>query len=99
MLTSLNFDCRKQGVRKCTAWDWCDPELDNGWYKAHLYEMYKTLTPYERVQVLDEVTSQEKLVVLVVEMEQLKVQMKKSQKYCLILKSFVILFVLGWFLF
>ena len=81
------------------AWDWCDPELNNGWYKGNLYEMYKTLTRYQRVQVQDEVTSQEKLVVLAVEMEQLKVQMKKSQKSCLIWKSFVVLFVLAWFVF
>lgn len=81
------------------AWDWCDPELNNGWYKGHMYEMYKTLTPYERVHVQDEVTSQEKLAVVAVEMEQLKVQLKKSQKSCLILKSIVLLFVFGWFLF
>ena len=90
---------QKTGVKKCLAWDWCDPELDNQRYKHHLYEMYKTLTPYGRVQVQEEVTSQERLAVLAVEMEQLKVQMKKTQKSSLILKSIVILFVLGWFVF
>ncbi|GKA54389.1 hypothetical protein Tco_0753338 [Tanacetum coccineum] len=30
----------KAGVRKCNKFVWYDPELDNSWYREHLYHMY-----------------------------------------------------------
>ncbi|GJR16307.1 hypothetical protein Tco_0798959 [Tanacetum coccineum] len=70
----------KIGVRKCKRWYWHDPELDNSWYRGHLYEMYALLNPHQRKELATELTSQEQLAVLQDEYALVQVKLKKSQK-------------------
>ncbi|GKB94971.1 hypothetical protein Tco_1171875 [Tanacetum coccineum] len=54
----------KAGVRKCNKFVWYDPELDNSWYREHLYHMYGQLHPHQMQDIDTEIRSQELLMIL-----------------------------------
>ncbi|GJX21072.1 hypothetical protein Tco_0223749 [Tanacetum coccineum] len=70
---TLTFPCRrflvclnryKNGVKKCKKFYWVDPELDNEWYKGHLYGMYGQLHPHQIEDISTELTSHDQLIIL-----------------------------------
>ncbi|GKC30624.1 hypothetical protein Tco_1037918 [Tanacetum coccineum] len=83
----------KIGVRKCKRWYWHDQELDNSWYRGHLYEMYALLNPHQRKELATKLTSQEQLAVLQDEYALVQVELKKSQKNASFWKSIIMIFV------
>ncbi|GJU26537.1 probable leucine-rich repeat receptor-like protein kinase [Tanacetum coccineum] len=64
---------KKTRIKHCKRWHWFDLELDNEWYRAHLYEMYMLLNPSQREELKNEITSQEELAVLQIEFAYLEV--------------------------
>nr|GEW86426.1 hypothetical protein [Tanacetum cinerariifolium] len=49
----------KTGVKKCKKFYWYDPELDNEWYRRHLYGMYGQLNPHQIQDIATEISSHE----------------------------------------
>ncbi|GJT63698.1 hypothetical protein Tco_1015178, partial [Tanacetum coccineum] len=81
-------------------WNWCDLELENKWYRDHLYEMHLLLNPSQREELENEITSREELAVLQVEfvdmkgqIQQVMEELRTSQKNAIFWKSIAI--VLG----
>ena len=90
----------KPGIKKCKFWDWVDPELDNDWYRDHLFEMHRLLNPSQRQELQNAISNQEKLVLLQDEVNQLKTDLKKIEKKAYFWKSSVFVFVvLAWFVY
>ncbi|GJX34400.1 retrovirus-related pol polyprotein from transposon TNT 1-94 [Tanacetum coccineum] len=87
----------KTGVKKCNFWDWYDDDVENEWYRTHLYEMYRLLNPSQRRQLETEISSQEEVVLLQLEMQIMRDELSKSQKKAFFWKSAVIIFVVVWF--
>ncbi|GJT36404.1 integrase, catalytic region, zinc finger, CCHC-type containing protein [Tanacetum coccineum] len=87
----------KTGVKKCNFWDWYDDDVENEWYRTHLYEMYRLLNPSQRRQLETEISSQEEVVLLQLEMQTMRDELSKCQKKAFFWKSAVILFVVVWF--
>ncbi|GJZ79788.1 hypothetical protein Tco_0644625 [Tanacetum coccineum] len=48
-------------------YNWRDPELENKWYRDHLYEMHLLLNLPQREELENELTSREELAVLQVD--------------------------------
>ncbi|GJW15589.1 hypothetical protein Tco_0019722 [Tanacetum coccineum] len=74
----------KTEVKKCKKWVWLDLELENEWYRSHLYEMHRLLNYTQRQELSDELSSQEEVFILQVEMQQLKADLDKSEKSILL---------------
>ena len=88
----------KPGTKKCKYYDWLDPELDNDWYRGHMFEMDRLLNPSQRQELKNAISNQEKLVLLQDEIHHLKADLKKSEKKASFWKTAVIVFVfLAWF--
>ncbi|GKA66126.1 hypothetical protein Tco_0765934 [Tanacetum coccineum] len=68
----------KTGVKKCKKFYWYDPELNNSWYKGHLYEMYGHLNPHQIEEVATELRSQEQLIILQDEFALLQAELRQS---------------------
>ncbi|GJW97022.1 hypothetical protein Tco_0178830 [Tanacetum coccineum] len=47
---------------KCKKFYWYDPELDNEWYRRHLYGMYGQLNPHQIQDIATEISSHEQLI-------------------------------------
>ncbi|GKC04584.1 hypothetical protein Tco_0996194 [Tanacetum coccineum] len=73
------------------------PEQENEWYRTHLYEMYMLLNPSQRRELETEISSQEEVVLLQLEMQTMRDELSKCQKKAFFWKSAVILFVVVWF--
>ncbi|GJS15668.1 hypothetical protein Tco_0410140 [Tanacetum coccineum] len=93
------LDDLKIEIKHCKRWDWCDLELEIKWYKDHLYEMHLLLSPSQREELKNGLTSREELAVLQVEfadmegqMQKLMEELKKSQKNAFFWKSTAIVF-------
>ncbi|GJT22502.1 hypothetical protein Tco_0892439 [Tanacetum coccineum] len=54
--------------------------LENEWYRSHLYEMYRLLNPSQKRELATEIRSQEEVVLLQLEMQNLRDDLRKSQK-------------------
>nr|GEU77874.1 hypothetical protein [Tanacetum cinerariifolium] len=54
----------KIGLKKCKKFYWYDPELDNEWYRRHLYGMYEQLNPHQIQDLATEISSHEQLIIL-----------------------------------
>ncbi|GJW60512.1 hypothetical protein Tco_0109847 [Tanacetum coccineum] len=65
------------GVRKCNKFVWYDTELDNSWYRNHLYHMYGQLHPHD---IDTEIRSQELLMILQDDFASLQDDHRQSQK-------------------
>ncbi|GJT70211.1 hypothetical protein Tco_1029497 [Tanacetum coccineum] len=87
----------KTGVKKCNFWDWYDDDVENEWYRTHLYEMYRLLNPSQRRELETKISSQEEVVLLQLEMQTMRDELSKCQKKAFFWKSAVILFVVVWF--
>ncbi|GJX86677.1 probable aquaporin NIP [Tanacetum coccineum] len=70
----------KAGVRKCNKFVWYDPELDNSWYREHLYHMYGQLHPHQMQDIDTEIRSQELLMILQDDFARLQDDHRQSQK-------------------
>ena len=70
----------KTGIKKCKFQDWLDSELDNDWYMDHLFEMYRLLNPYQRQELQNAISTQEKNLLLQDEIHHFKTDLKKSEK-------------------
>lgn len=57
--------------KKCAFWDWYDPELEDDWYRYHMYEMYNLLNPNQRRELENEMSRQ-------VRLEQLQVELAEN---------------------
>ncbi|GJT15988.1 indole-3-acetic acid-amido synthetase GH3.10 [Tanacetum coccineum] len=68
------------GVRKCNKFVWYDPELDNSWYREHLYHMYGQLHPHQMQDIDTEIRSQELLMILQDDFASLQDDHRQSQK-------------------
>ncbi|GKE01291.1 hypothetical protein Tco_1389274 [Tanacetum coccineum] len=53
----------KTSVKKCKKFYWYDPELDNEWYRRHLYEMHGQLNPHQIQDIASEISSHEQLII------------------------------------
>ncbi|GJV27382.1 ATP synthase CF1 alpha subunit [Tanacetum coccineum] len=71
---------QKTEVKKCKKWVWLDLELEKEWYRSHLYEMHRLLNHTQRQELSEELSSQEEVLILQVEMQQLKADLDKSEK-------------------
>ncbi|GJU26571.1 hypothetical protein Tco_1165192 [Tanacetum coccineum] len=99
MSSSSHPSYREKKESSTIKWHLCDPELDNKWYRDHLYEMHLLLNPLQIKELENEVRSREELAVLQVEfadmegqMQKLMEELKKSQNNAFFWKSNVILF-------
>ncbi|GJZ27234.1 hypothetical protein Tco_0571487 [Tanacetum coccineum] len=70
----------KTRVKKCNFWDWYDDDVENEWYRTHLYEMYRLLNPSQRRELETEISSQEEVVLLQLEMQTMRDELSKCQK-------------------
>ncbi|GJX94665.1 hypothetical protein Tco_0349251 [Tanacetum coccineum] len=84
----------KTGVKKCKKWVWLDLELENKWYRSHVYKMHRLLNNTQRQELSSELSSQEEVLLLQVEMQQLKTDLDKSEKKASFWKSSFIIFVI-----
>ncbi|GJX05335.1 hypothetical protein Tco_0191251 [Tanacetum coccineum] len=57
-----------------------DPELDNEWYKGHLYGMYGQLHPHQIEDIATELTSHEQLIILQDDFAGLQDEVAQTQK-------------------
>ncbi|GJV18769.1 hypothetical protein Tco_1367789 [Tanacetum coccineum] len=58
----------KTGVKKCEKWVWLDFELENERYRSHLYVTHRLLNFTQRQELSSELSSQEEVLLLQVEM-------------------------------
>ncbi|GJZ93217.1 hypothetical protein Tco_0665282 [Tanacetum coccineum] len=70
----------KTGVKKCKKFYWYDLELDNAWYRGHLYGMYGQLNPHQIQDIATELTSHKQLIILQDEFVGLQAELAQSQK-------------------
>ncbi|GJX58345.1 hypothetical protein Tco_0289735 [Tanacetum coccineum] len=85
----------KTGVKKCKKFYWVDPELDNAWYRGHLYGMYGHLHPHQIEDIATELISQEQLIILQDDFAGLQAELAQTQKNASFWKStFMILLAL-----
>ncbi|GJU63575.1 hypothetical protein Tco_0722382 [Tanacetum coccineum] len=85
----------KAGVKKCKKFYWVDPELDNEWYRGHLYGMYGQLHPHKIEDIATELTSHEQLIILQHDFAGLQAEVAQTQKNASFWKSaFMILLTL-----
>ncbi|GJX27847.1 hypothetical protein Tco_0235926 [Tanacetum coccineum] len=70
----------KTGVKKCKKFYWYDPELDNAWYRGHLYGMYGQLNPHQIQDIATELTSHAQLIILQDEFAGLQAKLAQTQK-------------------
>ncbi|GKA51755.1 hypothetical protein Tco_0744951 [Tanacetum coccineum] len=83
----------------CDAFYWIDPELNNGWYKNQMIELYLALNPNERYEYTEQIRAQDRFEMLEADYEvyQTKMELKlveseKSKSFWK--KMFVVLVVL-----
>nr|GEX27904.1 transposase, mutator type [Tanacetum cinerariifolium] len=55
-------------------------ELDNEWYRRHLYEMYEQLNPHQIQDIATEISSHEQLIILQDEFAGIKAELVLTQK-------------------
>ncbi|GKD30104.1 hypothetical protein Tco_1240882 [Tanacetum coccineum] len=70
----------KTGVKKCKKFYWYDPELDNEWYRRHLYGMYGQLNPHQIQDIATEISSHEQLIILQDEFAGIEAELALTQK-------------------
>ncbi|GKD22504.1 hypothetical protein Tco_1224207 [Tanacetum coccineum] len=70
----------KTGVKKCKKFYWYDLELDNSWYRGHLYGMYGQLNPHKIQDIATVLTSHEQLIILQDEFTGLQAELAQTQK-------------------
>ena len=87
MVFIINVNIQIAGVRKCNKFVWYDPELDNSWYRDHLYQMYGQLHPHEMQDIDNEIRSQELLMILQDDFASLQDDHRQSQKNAKFWKS------------
>ncbi|GJR75241.1 hypothetical protein Tco_0087606 [Tanacetum coccineum] len=78
------FSCLPQqiqtGVKKYEKFYWYDPELDNSWYRSHLYEMYGQLNPHQIQDIDTKIRCQELLINLQDQFACLQDELRQSKK-------------------
>ncbi|GKC08825.1 hypothetical protein Tco_1000435 [Tanacetum coccineum] len=81
--------------KKCKKFYWYDLELDNAWYRGHLYGMYGQLNPHQIQDIATELTSHEQLIILQHDFAGLQAEVAQTQKNASFWKSaFMILLTL-----
>ncbi|GJZ16255.1 hypothetical protein Tco_0551932 [Tanacetum coccineum] len=96
------LNCRNShviGKRSCDSFYWIDPELNNGWYKNQMIELYLALNPDERYEYTEQIRAQDRFEMLEAEYEVYQIEMElklveaeKSKSFWK--KMFVVLVVL-----
>ncbi|GJR01176.1 hypothetical protein Tco_0524160 [Tanacetum coccineum] len=79
MSTRRFLNCRNSNVpakRSCDAFYWIDLELNNGWYKNQMIELYLALNPDERYQYMEQLRLQDCFEMLKAEHEVYQPEMK-----------------------
>ncbi|GJZ71864.1 hypothetical protein Tco_0635715 [Tanacetum coccineum] len=82
MSTRRFLNCPNSNVpakRSCDAFYWIDPELNNGWYKNQMIELYLALNPYERYQYMEQLRLQDRFEMLQAEHEVYQPDMEFKQ--------------------
>ncbi|GJX35689.1 hypothetical protein Tco_0247246 [Tanacetum coccineum] len=83
----------KTGVKKCKKFYWYDPELDNSWYRGHLYGMYEQLNSHQIQDIATELSSHEQLIILQYEFARLQAELAQTQKNASFWKSTFMIFL------
>ncbi|GJT23360.1 hypothetical protein Tco_0893297 [Tanacetum coccineum] len=81
----------KTGAKKCKKFYWYDPELDNEWYKRHLYGMYGQLNPHQIQDIATEISSHEQLIILQDEFAGIQAELALTQKNARLV-TFIVLY-------
>ncbi|GJT69717.1 hypothetical protein Tco_1029003 [Tanacetum coccineum] len=64
------------GKRSYDAFYWIDPELNNGWYKNQMIELYLALNPDERYEYMEQIRAQDRFEMLEAEYEVYQTEME-----------------------
>ncbi|GJR95746.1 hypothetical protein Tco_0267920 [Tanacetum coccineum] len=73
------LNCRNSNVtgkRSCDAFYWIDPELNNGWNKNQMIELYLALNPNERYLYMEQIRAQDRFEMLEAEYEVYQAEME-----------------------